>query len=97
MTSHSSGVNSRSRPSPSGKLCRSTAPVQKWAESRRSDQVFQEYRRAYKRRFAWIKAGKRTEDPFGAWHKAAKSRKKDRGQEVISPDKFKSWLKDSQS
>lgn len=39
-----------SRPSASGKLCRSTAPVQKWAESRRSDQVFQEYRREYKRR-----------------------------------------------
>lgn len=97
MTSHSSGVNSRSRPSPSGKLCRSTAPVQKWAESRRSDQVFQEYRRAYKRRFAWIKAGKLTEDQFAAWHKAAKSRKKDCGQEIISPDKFKSWLKDSQS
>ena len=55
-----------SRPSASGKLCRSTAPVQKWAESRRSDQVFQEYRREYKRRFAWIKAGKYTEEQFAA-------------------------------
>lgn len=84
-----------SRPSASGKLCRSTAPVQKWAESRRSDQVFQEYRREYKRRFAWIKAGKYTEEQFAAWHKAAKDRKKDCDREVISLDEFKAWLKDS--
>ena len=84
-----------SRPSASGKLCRSTAPVQKWAESRRSDQVFQEYRREYKRRFAWIKAGKYTEDQFAAWHKAAKARKKECDREVISLDEFKAWLKNS--
>ena len=84
-----------SRPSPSGKLCRSTAPVRKWAESRRSDQVFQEYRREYKRRFAWIKAGKLTEEQFAAWHKAAKARKKDCDREIISLDEFKSWLKNS--
>lgn len=83
------------RPSVSGKLCRSTAPVRKWAESRRSDQVFQEYRREYKRRFAWIKAGKITEEQFAAWHKAAKARKKDCDQEIISLDEFKTWLKDS--
>ena len=84
-----------SRPSASGKLCRSTAPVRKWAESRRSDQVFQEYRREYKRRFAWIKVGKLTEEQFADWHKAAKARKKDCDREVISLDEFKAWLKDS--
>lgn len=84
-----------SRPSASGKLCRSTAPVRKWAESRRSDQVFQEYRREYKRRFAWIKTGKLTEEQFAAWHKAAKARKKDCDREVISMDEFKEWLKNS--
>lgn len=84
-----------SRPSSSGKLCRSTAPVQKWTESRRSDQVFQAYRREYKRRFAWIKAGKITEEQFGVWYKAAKARKKDCDQERISLDEFKEWLRDS--
>ena len=84
-----------SRPSLSGKLCRSTAPVQKWAESRRSDQVFQAYRREYKRRFAWIKAGKLTEEQFASWHKAAKAKKKNCDQETISLDEFKAWLKDS--
>ena len=69
--------------------------VREWAESRRSDQVFQEYRREYKRRFAWIKAGKLTEEQFAAWHKAAKARKKDCDREIISLDEFKSWLKNS--
>ena len=62
--------------------------MQKWAESRRSDQAFQEYRREYKRRFAWIKAGKLTEEQFAAWHKAAKTRKKDCDREIISLDDF---------
>lgn len=59
------------RPSPSEKLFRSTAPVRKWAGSRRNDQVFQEYRREFKRRFAWIKAGKLTR---GAIRRLAQSR-----------------------
>lgn len=80
------------RPGVSGKLCRSTAPVRKWTESRRSDQVFQEYRREYKRRFAWIKAGKYTEEQFAAWHKEAKTRKKDCDREDISLDEFKEAL-----
>lgn len=85
-----------SRLSPSGKLCRSTAPVWKRAESRRSDQVFQEYGREYKRRFAWIKAGKITEEQFAAWHKAVKARKKGCDREVISLTEFKTWLKSPQ-
>ena len=84
-----------SRPNVSGRLCRSTAPVQKWAESCRSDQVFQAYRREYKRRFAWIKAGKITEEQFADWHKVAKARKRDCDREDISLDEFQAWLKDS--
>ena len=84
-----------SRPGPSGKLCRSTVPVQTWAESRRSYQVFQEYRREYKRCFAWIKAGNFKEAQFAAWHKAAKARKKACGRKIISLDAFRTWLKDS--
>ena len=71
-------------------------PVRKWAESRRSDQVFQEYRREYKRRFAWIKTGKITEEQFAVWHKAAKARKKECDREVISLGEFKAWLRNSQ-
>ena len=82
-----------SRPQPSGKLCRNIAPVQKWAKNSKKDLVFSEYRREYKRHFAWIKAGKISEEEFAAWAKQAKAKKKDCDSERISLDEFKEWLK----
>ena len=84
-----------SRPQPSGKLCRNIAPVRKWAEGQKKDLVFQEYRREYKRHFAWIKTGKISEEQFAVWAKRAKAKKKECDAEVISLDEFKSWLKNS--
>ena len=57
--------------------------------------MFQEYRREYKRHFAWIKAGKISEEQFADWAKQAKGKKKECDAEVISLDEFKAWLKKS--
>ena len=57
--------------------------------------VFQEYRREYKRHFAWIKAGKISEEQFADWAKRAKAKKKDCDAEKITLDEFKAWLKNS--
>ena len=84
-----------SRPQPSGKLCRNIAPVQKWAKNSKKDLVFSEYRREYKRHFAWIKAGKISEEQFADWAKQAKAKKKDCDAEKITLDEFKVWLKNS--
>ncbi len=84
-----------SRPQPSGKLCRSIAPVRKWAEGQKRDLVFQEYRREYKRHFSWIKKGKLTEEQFADWTKRAKAKKEECDAEKISLDEFKLWLKNS--
>jgi len=43
-------------------------------EGQKKDLVFQEYRREHKRRFAWIKAGKISEEDFAAWVKQAKAK-----------------------
>lgn len=82
-----------SRPQSSGKLCRNIAPVQKWAKNSKKDLVFSEYRREYKRHFAWIKAGKITGEEFAVWAKQAKAKKHECDAEKISLDEFKSWLK----
>lgn len=82
-----------SRPQLSGKLCRNIAPVQKWAKNSKKDLVFSEYRREYKRHFAWIKAGKISEEQFAAWAKQAKAKKHDCDAEKLSLDEFKEWLK----
>ncbi len=84
-----------SRPQPSGKFCRNIAPVRKWAEGQKKDLVFQEYRREYKRHFAWIKAGKISEEQFADWAKQAKAKKKECDREEITLDEFKDWLKRS--
>ena len=84
-----------SRPQSSGKLCRNIAPVQKWAKNSKKDLVFSEYRREYKRHFAWIKAGKISEEQFAAWAKQAKAKKHECDAEKISLDEFKAWLKNS--
>ncbi len=84
-----------SRPQPTGKLCRNIAPVQKWAKNSKKDLVFSEYRREYKRHFAWIKAGKISEEQFAAWAKLAKAKKHECDAEKISLDEFKAWLKNS--
>jgi len=84
-----------SRPQPSGKLCRNIAPVQKWAKNSKKDLVFSEYRREYKRHFAWIKAGKISEEEFSAWAKQAKAKKHACDAEKITLDEFKAWLKNS--
>lgn len=57
------------------------------------DLVFSEYRREYKRHFAWIKAGKISEEQFSAWAKQAKTKKHECDAEQISLDEFKAWLK----
>lgn len=84
-----------SRPQPSGKLCRNIVPVQKWARNSKKDLVFSEYRREYKRHFAWIKAGRISEEQFSAWAKQAKAKKHECDAEKISLDEFKAWLKNS--
>ena len=78
-----------SRPQPSGKLRRNIAPVRKWTAGQKKDLVFQEYRREYKRHFAWIKAGKISEEQFAVWAKRAKTKKRDCDAEKISLDEFK--------
>lgn len=82
-----------SRPNPGKKPCRNTAAVQKWEESRREDLVFKEYRREYKRRFAWIRAGKLSEEEFAEWSRQARSKKAECEEGGISLEEFVGWLR----
>ncbi len=54
--------------------------------------MFKEYRREYKRHFAWIRAGKLSAVEFAAWSKRAQAKKKDCDNKKISLDEFKEWL-----
>lgn len=83
------------RPSASGKVCRATASASKWVEERRDNKVFREYRREYKRRFAWIKAGKITAEDFYAWSEQAREQKAQCDEGKITLEEYREWLKTS--
>jgi len=52
-----------------------------------------DYRREYKRRFAWIKSGRISKDEFYAWSKLALEKKKECNDGIISREVFDEWLR----
>ena len=59
------------------------------------DPIFKAYRKEYKKRFAWIKAGRITDEQFYAWSEQAREEKKKCDREIISLEEFQQWLRDS--
>lgn len=76
-----------------GHTCRGIAPIRAWAERSKKDATFCEYRREYKRRFAWIKAGRILPDDFYAWSKLAKEKKAECNAGAIPYEDFAEWLR----
>ena len=66
-----------------------------WTQRKQGDEVFKEYRREYKKRFARINAGRLTKSAFYAWSEEARKKKEDCDSGVISPEDFSRWLKES--
>lgn len=75
--------------------CRSMGAFQQWTLKQAGDPVFKVYRREYKRRFAWIKAGRISDSEFYAWSEQAREQKKKCDEGVITEDEFQRWLKES--
>ena len=95
VTGHG-GTEYCSRPFDSkGRTCKEIGAVTQWTKSKSGDIVFKEYRREYKRHFAWIRAGKLSTEDFAAWSKRAQAKKKDCDDGKLSLDEFKEWLKNS--
>ena len=67
-----------------------TGTQRKWG-----DEVFKEYRREYKKRFARINAGRLTKSAFYAWSEEARKKKEDCDNGTITPEEFSRWLKES--
>ena len=57
--------------------------------------VFKAYRKEYKRRFAWIKAGRISDEDFYAWSEQARAQKKECDEGTIALEDFQRWLKES--
>lgn len=75
--------------------CRAIGAFQQWTLKQADDPVFKAYRREYKRRFAWIKAGRISDSQFYAWSEQAREQKKKCDRDIITLEEFQQWLKES--
>ena len=78
-----------------GRTCREMGAINTWTQRKQGDEVFKEYRREYKKRFARINAGRLTKSAFYAWSEEARKKKEDCDSGVISSEEFSLWLKES--
>ena len=76
-----------------GRTCRDVGATHVWERKQNEDVIFKEYRREYKKRFAWIKAGKISQEDFYAWGETAREKKVECDDGTISLDEFKDWLR----
>ena len=84
------------RPVPRGEqVCREIGAFKQWTKKQSDDPIFKAYRKEYKKRFAWIKAGRITDEAFYAWSEKAREEKKKCDRDMISLAEFQQWLKES--
>ena len=55
--------------------CREIGAFRQWTKKQTDDPIFKAYRKEYKKRFAWIKAGRITDEQFYAWSEQAREEK----------------------
>lgn len=84
------------RPVPRGEqVCREIGAFKQWTKKQSDDPIFKAYRKEYKRRFAWIKAGRITGQQFYVWSDRARAEKDKCEQGLISQKELETWLKES--
>ena len=75
-----------------GRTCKEVGAMRKYSISKKNNTVFNEYRREYKRRFAWIKSGRIDAATFYAWSAEARQMEADCENGVITFEEFRWWL-----
>ena len=84
------------RPVPKGQqCCRDIGALKQWTIRQAGNDAFKAYRKEYKRRFAWIKAGRISDEAFYAWSEQARAQKKECDEGTIALEDFQRWLKES--
>ena len=88
---------SADRPGQRGVLqrCRDIGALKQWTLRQANNDAFKAYRKEYKRRFAWIKAGRITDQQFYDWSERARAEKDKCEQGLISQKELETWLKES--
>lgn len=67
--------------------------MRQYAQVHASDELLKIYRREYKRRFAWIRAGKISQEAFSAWSREMQQEKEKCEKGEITVAEFTQQLK----
>lgn len=82
-------------PDENGRTCRNVGAITAWTKKRENDDVFQTYRREYKKRFARIRSGALLPEEFYRWSEQARQKKDELEAGEIDADTFLAWLANS--
>lgn len=75
-----------------GRTCKEIGALRVWEKKKAENPAFKMYSKAYKKRFAWIKYGKITQEAFYEWSEQARKMREQCANGKISLDEFKEWL-----
>ena len=78
-----------------GRTCKEIGAFRVWEKSKSTDEAFKVFRREYKKRFAWIKAGRITKDEFYDWSERAREKRDECDAGKVTLEEFESWLRQS--
>ena len=78
-----------------GRTCKEVGAFAQWTLSKKGDELFKDYRREYKKRFARMKVGTMDTGRFYQWSREAREKKAECEKGIISPKDFADWLRES--
>ena len=78
-----------------GRTCKEVGAFRVWEKSKSTDEPFKVFRREYKKRFAWIKAGRITKGVFYDWSERARAKRDECDAGKITLEEFEAWLESS--
>lgn len=80
-----------------GRTCKEVGAMRQYAITHAGDEVWKDYRREYKKRFARMRAGKLSSEDFYAWSKEAQEKKAAYDSGALVREAFLDWLAQSVS
>ena len=78
-----------------GRTCKEIGAFRVWEKSKSTDEAFKVFRREYKKRFAWIKAGRIAKDEFYDWSERAREKRDECDAGKLTMEEFETWLRQS--
>ena len=76
-----------------GRTCKDVGAIALWTKNKSTDEAFKLYRREYKKRFAWIKAGKILPEEVYTWGEKAREKKAECEEGKLTLEEFEAWLR----